>query len=75
MNYITDMLLKRNIQTRKWTKKMGSGKEGEHKREDTKGGGGYKQKKRRQIFGSTYDFDHDVRMKKRRKEMISKGKK
>jgi hypothetical protein len=66
MNYITDMLLKRNIQTangqRKWI-----GKDGEQR--------GYKQKKRRQIFGSTYDFDHDVRMKKRRKEMISKGKK
>jgi hypothetical protein len=46
MNYITDMLLKRNIQTGKWTKKMGFGKDGEHKREDTKGGGGTSKKKK-----------------------------
>jgi hypothetical protein len=51
MNYITDMLLKRNIQTGKWTKKMGFGKDGEHKREDTKGGGGYKQKKEDKFLG------------------------
>jgi hypothetical protein len=48
MNYITDMLLKRNIQTRKWTKKMGSGKEGEYKREDTKGR--VQAKKKKTIF-------------------------